>query len=106
MRWGLLLTALLALGGCAALDYTWGWYVVWPGTEQGWTNLFTALFVHSDWLHLVGNLAYLWVFGIPVEKRVGPILLALTLLVGGAMAHLVLMLLLPRDGRAATGRTI
>ena len=39
MRWGVLLTALVALGGCAALDYTWGWYVVWPGTEQGWTNL-------------------------------------------------------------------
>lgn len=39
MRWGFLLIALFGLGGCAALDYTWGWYVVWPGTEQGWTNL-------------------------------------------------------------------
>ena len=39
MRWPLILTSFLALGGCAALDYTWGWYVVWPGTEQGWTNL-------------------------------------------------------------------
>ena len=39
MRWALILTSFLALGGCAALDYTWGWYVVWPGTEQGWTNL-------------------------------------------------------------------
>lgn len=29
----------LALGGCGALDYTWGWYVVWPGTAQGWINL-------------------------------------------------------------------
>lgn len=34
-----LITAVLALGGCGALDYTWGWYVVWPSTEQGRTNL-------------------------------------------------------------------
>ena len=26
----------------------------------------TALFVHANWLHLLGNLAYLWVFGIMV----------------------------------------
>lgn len=31
--------ALLGLTGCSALEYTWGWYVVWPGTAQGWTNL-------------------------------------------------------------------
>lgn len=35
-------------------------------------GLFTALFLHADWVHLVGNLAYLWVFGISVEKAVGP----------------------------------
>lgn len=34
-------------------------------------GLVTALFLHADWIHLVGNLAYLWVFGISVEKAVG-----------------------------------
>lgn len=34
-----LLSALLLLGGCAATTYTWGWYVVWPSTTQGMTNL-------------------------------------------------------------------
>lgn len=39
MRPVLLIGVLAALGGCAALDYTWGWYVVWPTTPQGWINL-------------------------------------------------------------------
>lgn len=34
-------------------------------------SLISALFLHADWVHLVGNLAYLWVFGISVEKAVG-----------------------------------
>lgn len=34
-------------------------------------SLVSALFLHADWVHLVGNLAYLWVFGISVEKAVG-----------------------------------
>ena len=34
-------------------------------------SLFTALFLHDSWLHLVGNLVYLWVFGIKVEQRIG-----------------------------------
>ncbi|MEN1728102.1 MAG: rhomboid family intramembrane serine protease, partial [Pseudomonadota bacterium] len=34
-------------------------------------RLFWALFLHLEWLHLLGNLAYLWVFGITVERAVG-----------------------------------
>jgi len=34
-------------------------------------GLLSALFLHADWVHLIGNLAYLWVFGISVEKAVG-----------------------------------
>ena len=47
-------------------------------------RLFSALFLHIDWLHLVGNLAYLWVFGITVERAVGHWrFLFLFLLLGG-----------------------
>jgi len=60
-----------------------------------WAALFLALFIHSSWLHLAGNIAYLWVFGIPVERRVGPVLLALVFLLGGALAHVILTLQLP-----------
>lgn len=53
-------------------------------------GLFTALFVHGDWLHLAGNLAYLWVFGVTVERALGPWGLAASFLVLGALANLVL----------------
>lgn len=68
----------------------------WLGTGgAGWGVLWLSLFFHSSWLHLVGNLAYLWVFGLPVERRTGPFSLAFVFLVGGALAHLMLALRLP-----------
>ncbi len=33
--------------------------------------LITALFLHAGWLHLGGNMLYLWVFGDNVEDRMG-----------------------------------
>jgi membrane associated rhomboid family serine protease len=34
-------------------------------------TLVTAMFVHSGWLHLIGNMIFLWVFGDNVEDRLG-----------------------------------
>src|SRR5215475_9556875 len=33
--------------------------------------LFTSMFLHGGWLHLGGNMLYLWVFGDNVEDRLG-----------------------------------
>jgi membrane associated rhomboid family serine protease len=63
--------------------------------HSGWGVLFLSLFFHSSWLHLVGNLVYLWVFGLPVEGRTGPLGLAGVFFGGGALAHLMLGMQLP-----------
>ena len=34
-------------------------------------TLFSAMFIHGGWLHLLGNMLYLWVFGDNVEDRLG-----------------------------------
>ena len=34
-------------------------------------TIFTAMFMHAGWLHLLGNLLYLWIFGDNVEDRMG-----------------------------------
>jgi membrane associated rhomboid family serine protease len=34
-------------------------------------TLFTAMFMHGGWLHLLGNMLYLWIFGDNVEDRLG-----------------------------------
>ena len=33
--------------------------------------LFTSMFMHGGWLHLIGNMLYLWIFGDNVEDRLG-----------------------------------
>lgn len=52
-------------------------------------SLLSALFMHADWVHLIGNLAYLWVFGISVEKAVGHWRFLLLFLLLGALANAV-----------------
>jgi membrane associated rhomboid family serine protease len=35
-------------------------------------TVFTAMFMHGGWLHLGGNMLYLWIFGDNVEDEFGP----------------------------------
>ena len=37
-----------------------------------WTTLVTSMFLHGGWLHLGGNMLYLWIFGDNVEDSMGP----------------------------------
>lgn len=60
--------------------------------SAGLLTLLTAVFLHASWLHLGGNLAYLWVFGMPVERAVGPWLFLLAFLFLSGITHLVLAL--------------
>jgi len=46
----------------------------WLQSPSGWTvplTVVTAAFVHAGWLHLIGNMLYLWVFGDNVEDALG-----------------------------------
>ncbi|MXW74077.1 MAG: rhomboid family intramembrane serine protease [Gammaproteobacteria bacterium] len=36
-----------------------------------WATVFTSMFLHGGWLHLGGNLLYLWIFGDNVEDALG-----------------------------------
>lgn len=40
-----------------------------PGGD--FPTLFTSMFMHAGWLHLLGNMLYLWIFGDNVEDRFG-----------------------------------
>lgn len=42
-----------------------------PFSAEIWLPLFTSMFLHGGWLHLLGNMLYLWVFGANVEDRWG-----------------------------------
>ena len=36
-----------------------------------WSSVLTSMFLHEGWLHLFGNMLYLWIFGDNVEDRLG-----------------------------------
>jgi membrane associated rhomboid family serine protease len=56
-------------------------------------TLLTYMFLHGGWLHLIGNMAFLWVFADNVEDAFGPILFAVFFLVCGVAAAGVHVLL-------------
>lgn len=58
-------------------------------------TLVSALFIHTGWLHLLGNMAYLWVFGLPLERRLGGFGMALVFILGGALSNLFVAMRLP-----------
>ena len=37
----------------------------------GFLTLFTAMFMHGGFMHIAGNMLYLWIFGDNVEDRMG-----------------------------------
>jgi membrane associated rhomboid family serine protease len=59
-------------------------------------SVVTSLFIHASWLHLLGNLVYLWVFGIKVEQRLGSVGIILIFLLGGALANVIVALRVPQ----------
>jgi membrane associated rhomboid family serine protease len=36
-----------------------------------WVTVFTSMFMHGGWLHILGNMLYLWVFGDNIEDAMG-----------------------------------
>ena len=55
-----------------------------PGANMA--TVFTAMFMHGGWLHLGGNMLYLWIFGDNVEDRFGHIRFLAFYLFCGALA--------------------
>jgi membrane associated rhomboid family serine protease len=47
------------------------------------TSLVTSMFLHGGWLHLIGNMWFLWIFGSQVEDRMGPVRFAIFYLLCG-----------------------
>jgi membrane associated rhomboid family serine protease len=82
--------AMIELAG-AVPAHTAEMLSVSPGQwlDYGLPTMFSALFLHSSWLHLAGNLTYLWVFGMPVERATGGVFLSSLFLLGGSLAHVI-----------------
>lgn len=49
-------------------------------------TLVTSMFMHGGWMHIIGNMVYLWAFGRAIEDAMGSVRFLLFYLVGGVVA--------------------
>lgn len=56
--------------------------------ERPWT-LITHMFLHGGWMHIIGNMLFLWVFGDNVEDRQGHIKYLIFFVISGIGAALM-----------------
>jgi membrane associated rhomboid family serine protease len=75
-EWGVVPAELLAAWGAGQF------------LSQETATLITSQFLHGGWLHLLGNMLYLWIFGNNIEDRLGRVLFVLFYLGGGVVAGL------------------
>lgn len=59
-----------------------------PTPISVYVTLFTAMFMHGGWAHLLGNMLYLWIFGDNIEDRLGHGRYLLFYLLAGLLASL------------------
>lgn len=58
-------------------------------TEPHPLALFTSMFMHAGWLHLLGNMLFLWLSGGSLEDRWGRVFFLILYLVSGVVATLI-----------------
>jgi membrane associated rhomboid family serine protease len=89
--------AVEATSGDLALEdffYAWGfipadfWAAVDAGdpTSPAVAHILSSMFLHGGWLHLLGNMLYLWIFANRLEDGVGHVPFLLLYAAGGVVA--------------------
>lgn len=65
--------------------------------------IFTSMFLHGGWLHLLGNMIYLWIFGDNIEDRLGHLRYLVFYLAAGVFAAVVHAHLAPHSTIPSVG---
>ncbi len=60
-----------------------------------WITILTAMFMHAGWMHIIGNMVFLWAFGPEVENAMGPPRYLLFYLLSGVVASLAQIAAMP-----------
>ena len=78
----------LELAGGDAFVRTWSLVPADVVAGRHLNTLITAMFLHGGWLHILGNMLFLWVFGPEIEDAMNPGRYLLFYLAGGVVANL------------------
>ena len=68
-----------------------------------WSTLLTSMFLHGGWMHLGGNMLYLWIFGDNVEDRMGHVGFLIFYVISGIAAVMTHILLDPNSSVPLVG---
>ena len=60
--------------------------LICPQLAQSWLTAITSMFMHGGWLHLIGNMWFLWIFADNIEDALRPYKFVVFYLVGGLVA--------------------
>lgn len=66
-------------------------------------TLITYMFLHGGWIHLIGNMLFLWVFGDNIEDAMGHVRFLMFYLMCGVSAAVVHSVMLPTSGLPLIG---
>ena len=74
--------------------FVWAWSAIPVRIlhGHGWITLFTSMFMHASWMHIIGNMIYLWAFGREIEDAMGSLRFLVFYLTGGVVAMLAQIL--------------
>jgi membrane associated rhomboid family serine protease len=75
----------------------------YPGPEPIYLTLLTSMFMHGSWMHIIGNMMYLWIFGDQIEDRLGRGKFLLFYVLCGLAAGLAQVLFQPKSIIPALG---
>jgi len=64
-------TAIYSLGMIPAVLFDFKHLPADLQAIPAWATLFSSMFLHGGWMHLIGNMLYLWIFGNNVEDAMG-----------------------------------
>jgi membrane associated rhomboid family serine protease len=77
---------LLELAGGEPFVAQWAVIPAHIVAGQHWITILTAMFMHAGWMHIIGNMVFLWAFGPEIEDAMGPLRYLAFYLLGGIVA--------------------
>jgi membrane associated rhomboid family serine protease len=76
----------LELAGGEPFVQQWAVIPAYIVAGHRWITILTAMFMHGGWMHIIGNMVFLWAFGPEIEDAMGPLRYLAFYLLGGIVA--------------------
>ena len=71
--------------------------------QAAWVTIFTSMFLHGGWFHVLSNMWFLFIFGDNIEDRMGPARYLIFYLLSGAAAALMQVYILQTSSQPMIG---